>query len=420
VNAQFPEKLSFLFEPMRYKVAHGGRGGAKSWAFARALLIQGAQRPLRILCARETMKSIADSVHKLLSDQISSMELQAHYAIEKSRIIGNGTEFTFAGLAHNIDNIKSLESYDIVWVEEAANVSRNSWEKLIPTMRKEGSEIWVSFNPELDTDDTYRRFVLSPPPRSKVVRVSWRDNPWFPEELRHEMEYLRETDPDAYEHVWEGGTRSSVEGAVYKAELLAAEKSGRITRVPYDASRSVDTFWDLGYGDMVSIWFAQAIGFEYRVLDYHQDSKRALDWYLQVLQGKGYTYGTCVLPWDGGAKSLGTGRSIEEQMRAKGFRTRVLPQWRVADGINAVRTIFPQLYFDAEKCADGLSGLRRYQWGPPPANGGQKREPLHNEASHPADALRALAVYLKAPAPEKEKQRVPPRTFNQHNYSPFG
>lgn len=401
VTAQFPAALEYLFRPARYKVAYSGRGCGKSWAFARALLIQGSQRPLRVLCARETQKSISDSVHQLLRDQVAALGLKEIYQVQKATIIGPaGTQFTFAGLRHNIDNIKSLESYDVVWVEEAHSVSKASWDKLIPTVRKDGSEIWVSFNPELATDDTYQRFVLGSPPNAVVKRLSYRDNPWFPKALLDEMEYMREHDHAAYMHIYEGHPRSAVEGAIYEAEIRRAEEDGRITRVPYDSTRPVDTFWDLGYGDMVSIWFAQVSGFQWRVLDYYQNSHQAIDFYLRILQGKEYVYGTAVLPWDGGAKALGTGRSIEELMRAKGFKTQVLPRWDVLNGINAVRTIFPQLWFDSECCADGLQALRRYQWGPPNAKGEAKREPLHDDASHPADALRSLAMFLKAPKPK--------------------
>jgi phage terminase large subunit len=151
-NAQFPAKLQFLFHPQRYKVLYGGRGGAKSWGIARALLIQGTQRPLRILCARETQRSIGDSVHKLLSDQIEALGLGAFYAVQKSTILGaNGTEFIFAGIRQNVSNIKSYEACDICWVEEAQTVSKSSWDVLIPTIRKTDSEIWVSFNPDLET-----------------------------------------------------------------------------------------------------------------------------------------------------------------------------------------------------------------------------------------------------------------------------
>ena len=159
---EFPLKLQCLFESARYKVLWGGRGGAKSWGIARALLIIGANKPIRVLCAREFQTSIKDSVHKLLSDQIINMGLTDFYEVVDRTIRGkNGSEFNFVGLKNNVANVKSYEGVDICWVEEAQSVSARSWDVLIPTIRKEQSEIWVSFNPELATDNTYQRFILN-------------------------------------------------------------------------------------------------------------------------------------------------------------------------------------------------------------------------------------------------------------------
>lgn len=411
VDAQLPEKAAFLFRPARFKVMWGGRAGIKSWSMARAALIQGIQRPLRIPCARETMRSIEDSVHKLLSDQIKLLHLEGHYRVRKKYIEGaNGTEFMFLGLRDlTVHNLKSLEGADILIAEEAQNITKHSWQTVIPTLRKPGSELWVAFNPRYATDDTYRRWVVNPDPRAVVVQTSWRDNPWLSEESRQDMEADKKRDYEDYLHIWEGHCKSTVEGAIYRVEIAAAERDGRMCRVPYDPIAPVDTFWDLGMRDKVSIWFAQVIATQKRVIDYYENSDRPIDFYLQQLQSRGYTYGTAHLPWDGGAKQLGSGRSIEEIMRAKGFRTRVLPRWGVIDGINAVRTMFPTLYFDAERCEKGLQGLREYQWGAPSATGTEKREPLHDDASHPADALRSLAVALKAPEKKRESGRQGPR-----------
>jgi phage terminase large subunit len=202
---KFPEKLEFLFQPRRYKVAYGGRGGAKSWGFARALLLLGTWKPLRIMCAREYQNSIQESVHQLLRDQIEALELSAAYTVLEKEIRGeNGTVFVFAGLKTDPNKIKSAEGFDVCWVEEAEKVSRESWERLIPTIRKEGSEIWVSFNPHLQTDDTFRRFVLNPPADATVVKIGWRDNPWFPEVLDRERRDMEQREPEAYAHIWEG------------------------------------------------------------------------------------------------------------------------------------------------------------------------------------------------------------------------
>jgi phage terminase large subunit len=398
MTAEFPEKLEFLFEPHRYKVAYGGRGAAKSWGFARALLIQAAQRPLRVLCARELQRSIADSVHKLLSDQIRDLGLQDVYRIEQARIVGaNGSEFIFAGLKHNVTSIKSLEACDIVWVEEAQSVSKASWDVLIPTIRKEGSEVWASFNPDLEQDETYRRFVITPPPGAVVCKINYPDNPWFPEVLRKEMEHCRTTDPDAYQHVWLGCCISVLEGAIYANELRAADRDGRVTRVPYDPQFPVSTYWDIGYGDRTAIWFVQSVAFEHRIIDYLDGSGQGLQYYLQLLQSRGYVYGTHWLPWDARPKQFGSGKSVEELMRQAGFTVEVMPRLSVADGITATRTVFPKCWFDQQKCADGLQALRHYRYGRIEATGAPTREPLHDEYSHGADAFRTFGVSSRPP-----------------------
>ena len=408
VDAAFPQKLEFLFRPARYKIAYGGRGGAKSWGFARALLIQGSRQPLRILCARENQNSIAESVHQLLKDQISVLKLGSSYQIQKATILGtNGTQFSFAGLKHNINNIKSLESYDIVWVEEAHSVSKGSWEKLIPTIRKDGSEIWVSFNPELTTDDTYQRFVMSPPPGAVVVRINWRDNPWFPPVLRKEMEHLIATDPDGYNHIYEGCCVSILSGAIYAKQLREVDAQNRVTRVPYDATRPVHTFWDLGVDDKTTIWMVQVFPFEYRFIDYLEGSGEGLPYYLKELQQRPYIYGTDYLPHDGRARQLGTGKSIEELMRQAGRKVTIVPMLSVANGINAARTIFGQCFFDGEKCADGLQALRHYRYGEREELGVKTKEPLHDWASHAADAFRYFAVGIKQPKAAPPKTRKP-------------
>jgi phage terminase large subunit len=412
---EFPDKLAELFEPHQYKVLYGGRDGVKSWSVAQALIILGTRKPLRILCARETMDSIRESVHQLLSDQIVRMGLEKFYNPLQSEIRGaNGTEFVFAGLRkQTVSSIKSYEAIDICWVEEASVVSRRSLTILLPTIRKPGSEIWLTLNPDLETDPVYQDFVINPPKGALVIKTSYHDNNWLSDESRQKIETLREKDPDTFHHVYEGATRSTVEGAIYKSEIQAAETAGRIREVPFDPMRPVDTFWDLGFADRVSIWAAQRTPFEIRILRYFEGDHQAIDYYLREMQTWGYVFGTCFLPWDGGTRSLGTGKSIEEIMRGKGFNVRVNRQLSVADGINAVRTLFPQLYFDAKLCADGLQYLRRYQWGPATALGVPRSQPLHDDASHPADALRTLAVGIREPLMKKQdQQKQKPRTVS--------
>lgn len=203
---------------------YGGRGSAKSWQFARALLVHGVASPLRILCAREYQTSIRDSVHRVLADQIAMLGLGSFYTIQESAILGaNGTEFLFKGLRRDIAQIKSTEGIDICWVEEAEAVSDTSWRVLIPTIRKPASEIWISFNPAIADDPTYQRFVQTPPERSVVRKVSYKDNPWFPDVLREEANALLKADPEAYAHVWGGEPWQRSDAQVLAGKWRVAE-----------------------------------------------------------------------------------------------------------------------------------------------------------------------------------------------------
>jgi len=398
-NVQFPQKLAFLFEPQRYKVCYGGRGGAKSWGIARALLILGAKSPLRILCAREFQTSIKDSVHKLLCDQIDSMGLTGFYEITDKSIRGkNGTEFFFVGLRNNVTNVKSIEGVDKCWVEEAQTVSKTSWNTLIPTIRKEESEIWVSFNPELDTDETYQRFVLNSPANCKVVKINWSDNPWFPETLRLEKDALRDRDIEAYNTVWEGLCRQTVDGAIFAREIQMAELEDRITRVAYDATKPVHAVFDLGWSDATAIWFVQFIGMETRVIRYIEDSQKTISDYLAKMQTYGYVYDTLWLPHDAENKTLAAaGRSIDQIVRAAGYKTKIIPRTPIVDSINAARTLFRNCWFDRENCYDGLQCLRHYKYDVDPDTKQFSKNPLHDQYSHGADAFRMLGLVVNEP-----------------------
>lgn len=223
VQARFPPKLKFLFKPKRYKVAYGGRGSAKSWNYARALIIRAYQQRIRVLCGREFQNSIKESVHHLLESQIELMQLSKYFNITDATITSHlGSEFIFTGLKNNATKIKSLEAVNIAWIEEAEKVSNRSWELLIPTMRVPDSEIWVTFNPDSEDDPTYKRFIKHPPPASEatVVKMSWRDNPWFPLELRKEKDYLAAVDPAAYEHVWEGECRTNSDAQILRGKYV--------------------------------------------------------------------------------------------------------------------------------------------------------------------------------------------------------
>lgn len=390
---EVPKKLLFLFAPARYKVAYGGRGGAKSWAFARALLALGASKPLRILCAREIQNSIVDSVHRLLADQVAALGLDDFYDVKLTEIVGrNGTQILFAGLRQqDVHKIKSFEGVDIVWVEEAQAVSERSWSILTPTIRKPGSEIWVSFNPEMDTDPTYLRFVVSPPDGAVVAKINYSDNPWFPAELEQERQDLLRRDPEAYENIWEGRCRRAVAGAVYAREIDEMHAQGRFARVSYDPVLKVHTVWDLGWADSMAIIFCQRLASELRIIDYIEDSHKRLDEYVEMLRERKYNYGTDFIPHDGAARDIKTGKSTEEVLRSMGRRVSVIPRGDVEEGIKAARLAFPRTYFDAERTSLLVNHLKRYARHISTTTNAPG-SPVHDEHSHGADAFREMAM----------------------------
>lgn len=253
---ELPEKMvGPLFTPHRYKVFKGGRGSAKSWSVARALLAVGSSSKKRILCAREIQKSIADSSYKLLVDQIELLGMSGMYDVLKTEIRGhNGTEFIFRGLGNlTAESIKSFEGIDIVWPEEAHTISDRSWELLIPTIRKPGSEIWITYNPDEETDPVDRRFIQNTPPDCVVVEMNWHDNPWFPDVLKAEKDYLYSVDPETAQHVWGGGYRKISDAQILRGRWKVREFEPRegLWDGPY---HGIDFGFSQDAGTMVRVW----------------------------------------------------------------------------------------------------------------------------------------------------------------------
>ena len=393
--AQFPSKLDFLFEPHRYKVAYGGRGSGKSWGFARALLLQAANKPLRVLCAREVQRSIKNSVHQLLSDQIQALGLGQFYEVLESEIRGlNGSLFVFTGLATNTaESIKSYEGIDRVWCEESQTISKKSWDILIPTIRKPESEIWVSFNPGLDTDDTYMRYCVNPPENAKVVKLNYMDNPWFSEVLEIERQHSEKTNPD-YANIWLGECKAAVDGAIYANEIREAQENGRITTVPYDPMMKVHVVMDLGWNDSMSVILCQKGISDLRIIGYIEDDHRTLDSYSAQLKNLSYNWGTMFLPHDGQSKDFKHGISAEDIMKKLGWDIRIVPKADIESGIKLARMNFHRIYFDksAQRLVECLKNYRRSINSATNEPGA----PLHDEFSHGADAFRYLCTSIES------------------------
>lgn len=387
-----PEKLEPLLEPKRYKVMHGGRGSAKSWTVARVLVHLATIKPIRVLCARETQKSISESVHKLLKDQIGALGVEHLFDIQETRIIGkNGSEFAFAGIRQQgVTNLKSFEAVDICWVEEAQVVTKRSWDVLIPTIRKPGSEIWITFNPELEDDETYARFVADPPPNAWVCQVNWTDNPWFPEVLEDERKLMLVRDPVGYRTTWDGKCRPAVEGAIYAEEIAAAIERKQVRNVPHDPMLKVHTVFDLGNEQNMACICVQKAGAEIRIIDYLTGLRSLPDYVAEFSQRK-WNWGDDWLPHDGETTSFQTGKSSKEIMEGLGRSVRIVPKLGVEEGIKAARVLFPRTYFDQEHAKPLVNGLKRYKRIQSQSTG-VFGLPLHDDASHPADAYRYLAV----------------------------
>ncbi len=248
-TAQIPEIFAPLIrQKKRYKLFYGGRAGGKSYAFADSLLFLGRMKKLRIACMREVQESIKDSVHKLLCDRIAFYEL-SDYKTTETQIINHisGTSFIFKGLQEqNSANIKSLEGIDIVWLEEAQKISRRSWEVLDPTIRKTGSEIWISMNREEENDPIWQALAINPDEHTLIVKVNYQDNPFCPEEMRYLAEKCKHENPQDYEHIWLGAPRSAGDYKLiaYADVRRATENCGLITHSPLIIGLDVARFGD--------------------------------------------------------------------------------------------------------------------------------------------------------------------------------
>lgn len=394
--ARFPKRLKVLFQPSRYKFIRGGRGSGKSWSVARALLIKGAKQTERILCTREVQKSIKQSVHQLLRDQIEFLGLSDFYEVLEQEIRGkNGTRFYFAGLSDmTAETIKSFEGCTIVWVEEGQAITVRSWRILTPTIRAKDSEIWVTFNPELETDETYQMAVLRPPPDTISVEVNYQDNPWFPDVLEKERAHAQATlKPAEYSHIWEGKCRPAVEGAIYTDEVAQVAAEGRFTRVLYDPLLKVHTIWDLGFNDSMAIGMVQRLASEIRLIDYVEDSRRTLLSYIEEIEKRTWNWGNDWLPHDGFAKRHQTGKSDEEVLKAVGRDVMQTPNIEVEVGIRIARQVFPRVYFNSESAGVRrlMECLKRYRRHISKATN-EPSLPMHDEFSHGADMFRYLAI----------------------------
>ena len=399
---QIPDKLIPVFDkPARYRGAYGGRGSGKTRTFALMTAVKGYQlgvsgRKGIILCAREHLNSLDESSLQEIKEAIDMVPWLKDYYEVGDRFIrskDNRIHFAFSGLRRNLDSLKSKSKVLIAWIDEAENVGESAWQKLIPTVREHDSEIWVTWNPESKESATHKRFRLNTPKDAIIEELNWQDNPWFPDVLdKARLEDLSKR-PEIYQHVWEGDFVVYVEGAFYAPEMLKAKNEGRVMKVPYDHAASVVTAWDLGMADTTAIWFTQTVGYETRVIDYYENSGMALDHYVKILREKDYNYESHILPHDVKVRELTTGKSRLEVLRNLGLNNiHVAPMLGIEDGIQQVRSLLPNCYFDADKCERGIDALMQYHREWDDAGKAWRGRPKHDWTSHAADAFRYLAT----------------------------
>jgi phage terminase large subunit len=424
---RLPEKLVPVFTgEADVRGAYGGRGSAKTRSFAKMAAVRGlihgqaGDRGI-ILCARQFMNSLEDSSLEECKRAIEEEPfLTAYYEVGDKYIKSRDgrVSFAFAGLDRNIASIKSKGRMLLCWVDEAEPVTEEAWTTLIPTLREEGegwnAELWVTWNPKRKTAPVEARFRRSTDARVKVVELNWRDNPWFPAKL--ERDRLRDLSdrPDQYEHIWEGGFATVVEGAYYASDLTRAKNEKRIGRVPFDPLMTVRLFVDIGgtgaRADAFAMWPAQFIGKEIRTRDYYEAVGQPLAAHLNWLRIKGYTPERAQfwLPHDGATQDKVYAVSYESALREAGYQVTVVPnQGRGAAKarIEAARRIFGSVWFDEETTEPGRDALGWYH---------EKRDPErniglgpeHDWSSHGSDAFGLMAVAYEEPTIKKPRPEI--------------
>lgn len=459
IELSIPNKLGFLYsESARFKILEGGRGGGKTEGIARVLLALASSKKLRILCAREIQDSIDESVHSTLKNCIYEIWSQGSWVfeweIQANKIISKrtGSEFIYSGLRYKLESIKSIARIDICWIEEARKCSKTTLDKIFPTIRGKhdddptgrggpfgkGPEIWISFNPELDDDEIYLRITKYKekyfPDYVKnksgeleryaiVLKINYYDNPFFPEDLRQQMEIakkaaeLDENDTD-YIHVWEGHTKQVLDGAIYAKEIKKAILDGRRQSVPYNPNKPVLTFWDLGHSDRTAIWFMQYHGVEFNFIHYYQNRLQKFPHYIEYMQSLKYLYSVHNLPHDGDAETVSNitpKKQLQDAFPNSKVRIIKRPAKKLI-GINAVRTVFDLCNFDESETSEGWQCLTNYAYKLK-ENGQFSKEPDHDtDWSHGADGLQTFGLSVKSDPDVKPPKTVGSNLRTMHNF----
>lgn len=408
---RIPEKLVDIFTgEADVRGAWGGRGSSKTMTFAkmtavRALMWDQAGREGAIVCGREYLNSIDDSSLAEVKAAIESEPelLMPHFDIGEKyiRTKSRRISYKFSGMdKRTIMSLKSKAKILLLWADEAEPITDKAWDIVIPTLRQEDSELWVTWNPARKSSATDRRFRQTKDARFKVTELNWRDNPWFPAILERQRQRWLETDPDGYDHIWEGGYATSIKGAYFTKQLAAAKREGRIGRVARDPNMKLRLFADIGgtgsNADAFTMWGAQFIGREVRVLNYHEAVGQEIGYHLAWMRENGYTEDRTeiFLPHDGATHDKVFNVSYQSALEAAGYSVTVIPnQGRGAAmaRVNAARRIFPACWLNEDPTKAGVEALGWYheKWD-------DERDiglgPEHDWASHGSDAFGLMAI----------------------------
>lgn len=431
---EFPKCYAELDKPYRHKILYGGRGAARSWTVSGKLLIKGAQQQLLILCTRELQKSIKGSVYRLLINQINRLGLSSYYP-ENLRTATSirsttGTEFMFLGTRYNPDEIRSTEGIDIVWIEEAHNLTEDSWAVITPTIRRDNSEIWCTFNTRFKSDTLYDIFVTNDPPANSLVIFSnYDDNPFLPSVLQAEQAEMCKRDHEGWLHTWKGQLRQLAKGAVFANAISDLKKGNRLTFIPIEKSTEVETFNDIGKSDPTAFWFMQNAGGQLRFVDFYMQRFEDVDHYVKVLKALGYNYGRHYMPHDADHDRLGMTRNIREQFEDGGVRpVEIVP--RISDkniAIQQGRDIMGKCWFHqatddkpeaecegyvewladgwrtrSQRMDKGFELLCQYRYKFNVDTQEFALRPHHDIASNPADAFMQFAQSYEPPGADDE------------------
>lgn len=413
-----------LLQPARYKGVHGGRGSGKSHFLGGLLIEDALAEPgnsgegLRAVCIREVQKDLAQSSKALIEAKLRTHGLTEADGFKVYRDViqtpGDGL-MIFKGMNdYTAESIKSLEGFKRAWWEEAQAATGHSLNLLRPTLRATGSEIWFSWNPRRKTDpvDVMLRGPEKPT-GAVVVTANWKHNPWFTPELEQERQDCLRMQPEQYDHIWEGGYASIVEGAYYAKSLAKARAENRIGRVAADPLMTIRLFADIGgtgaKADAFALWVAQFIGKEIRVIDYYEAVGQPLAAHVAWMREKGYTPDKAQiwLPHDGATNDKVYAISYESALRQVGYKVSVVPnqgKGAANQRTEAGRRLFPSMWFDAEKCAAGLEALGWYH---------EKKDeirgiglgPEHDWSSHGADAFGLMCSAYEDPARQQRNSK---------------